>query len=710
MDAEYWKNIELNLNKQNISEKNHDKELFFEQKNKDHILSAMLLDNDDLIYQDLSLFPFKSQCELSIVDKGTLNQFDHESKTINHTKLVNLDDDFSEKIENSSSFDVSFFDNLPILSNNSTENNHEKTIEDIFEVFNRPIKDFFKDKAPINDNNLYVQEDLLNFNENNEHSTLKNKIAMQLIDMGFCPSQVYKEIEMVGNKFNINTIISTLMTINFLNNEKEQNTSKSNNIESSKEDFRMRVDSKLSSKFLNKVNMVFNQGKVYVQKLLKNDNTKMNDSSNFSKVPGWMEYEPSLLNQEPFKQKKESNEIISNEISISVIEKNDDILLDLSSDQCNYRSLSPTVQSSESFLKDIETPQKHQVYFEDLIYYSENPAKYPSYKFSSKDLIFENTDFLSIFKIESIEQPNLSISSSLINQINIDRKTAFYAINNGDYSKALKLYTKAIESLPSDHILRTLLLDNRSLCYLQTGNPKASILDCDELLKLIKNIKDAEKGITFDKDIKNIWKKIMIRRAQSLQLERFEKTKNQQKPIDKNIKRTAEFKAEKCCVKTFQSDILNIDDSKDLKNKIDVNMEPYKYSNQKDTIDVSLESEVSKKVNIVNTLDFENEEKLLLYDKVKEHINRWADGKECNLRALLSTLNQVLWDNLGWENINMANLLSTSQVKKAYIKAISKIHPDKLPKNTLLEQKMIASSVFNYLNHAWNNFKTENSI
>lgn len=63
----------------------------------------------------------------------------------------------------------------------------------------------------------------------------------------------------------------------------------------------------------------------------------------------------------------------------------------------------------------------------------------------------------------------------------------------------------------------------------------------------------------------------------------------------------------------------------------------------------------------------------------------WIEGKERNIRALLSTLNTVLWDGeTRWKAVGMADLVTPDQVKKYYRRAVLVVHPDKVQYNLLL--------------------------
>lgn len=57
------------------------------------------------------------------------------------------------------------------------------------------------------------------------------------------------------------------------------------------------------------------------------------------------------------------------------------------------------------------------------------------------------------------------------------------------------------------------------------------------------------------------------------------------------------------------------------------------------------------------------EEKLSLDKDVKTRVDAWRGGKK-NMRAILSTLHEIIPPGLGWEPVSLANLLQPSDVKK----------------------------------------------
>ena len=80
----------------------------------------------------------------------------------------------------------------------------------------------------------------------------------------------------------------------------------------------------------------------------------------------------------------------------------------------------------------------------------------------------------------------------------------------------------------------------------------------------------------------------------------------------------------------------------------------------------------------------EGDEKFALTDKVDARIAAWRDGKRDNLRALIGSLENVLWENSGWKKVGLHELVVANKVKIHYMKAIAKTHPDKVRMSALI--------------------------
>lgn len=91
---------------------------------------------------------------------------------------------------------------------------------------------------------------------------------------------------------------------------------------------------------------------------------------------------------------------------------------------------------------------------------------------------------------------------------------------------------------------------------------------------------------------------------------------------------------------------------------------------------------------------------------VRPRMDAWLAGKKDNIRALLASLDSVLWEGSGWTKPGMADLVEKGRVKRAYMRANLIVHPDKVAqKGGTLEQVVIADMAFDALKTAWAKFE-----
>jgi hypothetical protein len=83
----------------------------------------------------------------------------------------------------------------------------------------------------------------------------------------------------------------------------------------------------------------------------------------------------------------------------------------------------------------------------------------------------------------------------------------------------------------------------------------------------------------------------------------------------------------------------------------------------------------------------ENDERLAVQDAVDAKIASWKGGKETNLRALIASLETVLWPAImggpaagggASLKVGMHELISEKQVKVKYMRVVGRLHPDKV--------------------------------
>ncbi|CAD8189024.1 unnamed protein product [Paramecium octaurelia] len=92
-------------------------------------------------------------------------------------------------------------------------------------------------------------------------------------------------------------------------------------------------------------------------------------------------------------------------------------------------------------------------------------------------------------------------------------------------------------------------------------------------------------------------------------------------------------------------------------------------------------------------------------DEVEPKILNWAykNNVRNNLRLLLTTLTDVLWEGTNWQ-CSIGDLMTEGKVKLKYRQALLIVHPDK-HNSTPPVQRYIAERVFYELNQAWNDDK-----
>lgn len=296
---------------------------------------------------------------------------------------------------------------------------------------------------------------------------------------------------------------------------------------------------------------------------------------------------------------------------------------------------------------------------------------------------------------------HVAISTMELDMSSIARASGTDAFKRGDFTEATAFYTQALGSIPSQHLLRTIVLSNRSTCHMKLGDAKSALVDAEEGLVIIGpslgNNEEAEPG----KSLKEIWSKLVTRKAEALESrDRFKDS----------------LDAWNLLIENGSSSSVTLDGKRRCQKALDPKpVSTPKISKPSTPIRVSTPSiaaeEALKKMRAANqNAEKEETEKFKLVDGVEAKINAWRGGKEDNLRGLISTVDVLLWPELNWKKVSLADLVLPKRVKINYMKAVAKTHPDKVPANATTEQKMIAQAVFVTINKAWDDFKAANGL
>nr|KAJ0201873.1 hypothetical protein LSAT_V11C600328110 [Lactuca sativa] len=97
-----------------------------------------------------------------------------------------------------------------------------------------------------------------------------------------------------------------------------------------------------------------------------------------------------------------------------------------------------------------------------------------------------------------------------------------------------------------------------------------------------------------------------------------------------------------------------------------------------------------------------------LEENPDDEIKKWSSGKEGNLRALLSTLHEILEPESCWEPVSSTDMIDSDAVRKSYKKAIYLIRPNKLTqRGASTREKYICGKVIEMLKVGLVSFKSE---
>lgn len=257
----------------------------------------------------------------------------------------------------------------------------------------------------------------------------------------------------------------------------------------------------------------------------------------------------------------------------------------------------------------------------------------------------------------------------------------------GRFTDAVSSYSLAESSLPARHIQLISIWNNRASAYLKNGDASAAVEDCSNVLKLVfehdQNDKidltllDEPRLFDDDIDLKQVVGKAWSRRAKAWEMnEKWDRASE-----DWNLLLQGGPLLCKSAggIKLVREGVTRC---RKMTMPAASTTSQQKLSNQHQAISKPVVVVTASAVNRLRTANLaaeaEDDLRLSLKDAVDAKISSWKSGKEANLRALIASLDSVLWSGLGWKTVGMGELLSNGQLKLQYIRAIGKVHPDKV--------------------------------
>lgn len=326
-----------------------------------------------------------------------------------------------------------------------------------------------------------------------------------------------------------------------------------------------------------------------------------------------------------------------------------------------------------------------------------------------------------------------SDASHSISSANRNKEEGNEHFKRGAYGDAEASYTRgisALESSSSSESIRLVpLLSNRANVRLKNGDAPGTIADCDRLLAIVLSLfggseRDANGRIAVYRasqeaalpaelseiNLRETYGKALVRRAQALEAsERWKLAKadwdvllEYEKAEGSGVKTAAnnmKFAREGLhrCGKMLGERVVGpaVSSAAPVRSSASQARTARPTTQSGEKASAAFADQQQKQAA-------EESAKFELKDSVDAKIDAWKRGKETNLRALLSSLDTIVWPELGWKPIALHQVLDQAGLKKNYTKAIARLHPDKIKKDASTEQKMIASAAFHAINEAWN--------
>ncbi|KAH6845525.1 hypothetical protein B0I37DRAFT_392590 [Chaetomium sp. MPI-CAGE-AT-0009] len=252
----------------------------------------------------------------------------------------------------------------------------------------------------------------------------------------------------------------------------------------------------------------------------------------------------------------------------------------------------------------------------------------------------------------------------------------------GDFAAAHASYTSSMTAIPQDHPLTILLLCNRALTALKTGEPRQAVEDADTAIRLIGpgkgegeqvDLQAGDSAPSEKREMRELYGKALSRKAEAL--EQMEKWADAaavwQLCVEAGLGGATAAAGRQRCQKALAP--------KPASTPRPASTRPAAPPRPRPSNNPQKSFEAVERLRATHqAAEREGDEKLALTDKVDARIAAWRDGKRDNLRALLGSLDTVLWEGSGWTKVGLHELVMAKKVKIIYMKAIAKTHPDKM--------------------------------
>ncbi|ODN73906.1 hypothetical protein L202_07416 [Cryptococcus amylolentus CBS 6039] len=291
----------------------------------------------------------------------------------------------------------------------------------------------------------------------------------------------------------------------------------------------------------------------------------------------------------------------------------------------------------------------------------------------------------------------------------------------GRFTEAESAYTLAISSLPEGCLFLVPLLNNRATARLKLGDFTSAAEDCTSAITIISPSyhpsKEAPLPIEYaDIKLGDALTKALTKRAQAWEmgekwkqaLEDWERTMSLDSAIlGGQVASTRKLAAEGARRARNMIADGQANPSAPVSRPVSKPAPGSTPVPPSRPADVNRSAAVADLRKAAQALEAEDAARSAHKDAVDAKLDAWRNGKETNIRALIASLDTVLWDEImkGGLKVGMHELITDKQVKIKYMKVAARLHPDKLNvNNTTVEQRMLANGAFGTLSEAWQAF------
>lgn len=592
------------------------------------------------------------------------------------------------------------------------------------------LDDFFGHSVPskttnanLSDSSSFVQQTSSNKSNLSSIQEKRDGVLAELLDMGFPIDKALKALEATETGYDLDSAISYLMKAAHSSTRHTSPPSKAFNARESD------IVNDISSNIMSTASFLFNSGKkkiqqgveMYRKQTIENNQGKplwmknqQQYKANSMTLSNWNEEEDEmdeetmrkLLEQQRererrFKQKAGS---FDNEAELrrpqNNVEASRQSFKSSPTDEITYVSKARRGTRTRKFNTETSTESV--------------PSGTTETNRSQQIQHTEDIDLLNGFSSSAPQNSSTFNVASLDSAQNMAfthaREIAQENFKTGDFTKSLEFYIEAGNVIPNDHPYQIIICSNLSVLYSKLGNAKEQLSCADRGLNLIVDVMNEQRigvadltnlKIEDGKNLKSFWSKLMLKKAESLEhLEKWSESKLAYETLIKNgeSSKTVMEGKNRC------NKVLNPQTEKPkLKNAS-------KISQNKPNVTSTASEKLQRVKQFGDQKKREEEEKFHLHDKVESKLEAWRRGNEDNIRALICSLDKILWPELNWKPVALTDLVMDNKVKINYMKAVAKTHPDKISASESTENKMIANGVFITLNEAWERFKASKNL